>query len=346
MSNIQNKLRIKFVNNDVSLTNTNKSNTYKISFKNNNKFDNVKKDINKNTNFKINDKVVHNEEQITGTINFIGSDKISIIWDDGTRERFSKNELNQLSILSADNCSQTIENNKIDEVVETRKIQSNNHNDSSSKLSELDQLYNQAFSEMDDEYDDIIDANPNKLKEQMLKRQVDMMEKKMENKTINNIKEQSVNELISLMKDKNMINDSESEKQQRELIIKMTDSEFEKFKQDIINDAKPNEHTLTEAEKMLQKIKYGGPIIGDFNKSSNQSNSSFGFEATETRSLESVASKKTIVDEQSNGLNLDGFKNLQGLTKPLQVVSEQKSPRQNIADAISGLDWTTMTKMF
>ena len=54
-------------------------------------------------------------------------------------------------------------------------------------MSDLDKLYNQAFNEMDDEYDDIIDANPNKLKEQMLKRQVDMMERKIENKQINNI---------------------------------------------------------------------------------------------------------------------------------------------------------------
>lgn len=345
MSNTKNKLRIKFVSNDTELNKTNKSNTYKILFKNNNKFEKFKSNINKNIAFKINDKVIHNEEKITGIINFIGNDKISIIWDDGTRERFSKNEFNQLSIISVE------DNNKNDNIIvkndditETRKIQSNQHNESSSKLSELDKLYNKAFSEMDDEYDDIIDANPNKLKEQMLKRQVDMMEKKIEDKKINNIKAQSVNELISLMKDKNMIHDSESEKQQRELIIKMTDSEFEKFKQNILNDNKSNEPQLTEAEKMLQKIKFGGPIIGDFDKSTTLSNNNF--ESTETRNLESVASKKISVEEQSNGLNLEGFKNLQGLTKPLQVVSEQTSPRQNIADAISNLDWTTMTKMF
>lgn len=348
MSSVKNKLRIKFVNNNTQV-NTNKSNTYKIALKNNNKFETVKSNTiaienNTDSNFKINDRVIHNEEQITGKISFISSDKVSIIWDDGTRERFSKNEFNQLSIIPTETntITETINDNK-DEVVETRKIQSTKNTEPSA-MSDLDKLYNQAFNEMDDEYDDIIDANPNKLKEQMLKRQVDMMERKIENKQINNIKEQSVDELISLMKDKNMINDSEHEKQQRDLIINMSDSEFEKFKQDIINGNKKNEHQLTEAEKMLQRIKYGGPVIGDFSSQSGQFNNNFS--SAETRSLESVASKNISTNEQSNGLNLDGFKNLQGLTKPLQVVSEQKSPRQNIADAISGLDWTTMTKMF
>lgn len=343
MSSVNNKLRIKFVNNNTQV-NTSKSNTYKIALKNNNKFETVKSNIdNTISDFKISDRVIHNEEQITGTISFIGNDKVSIIWDDGTRERFSKNEFNQLSIISTDinTITETINDNK-ENVAETRKIQSTKHAEPSA-MSDLDKLYNQAFNEMDDEYDDIIDANPNKLKEQMLKRQVDMMERKIENKQINNIKEQSVDELISLMKDKNMINDSEHEKQQRDLIINMSDSEFEKFKQDIINGNKKNEYQLTEAEKMLQRIKYGGPVIGDFSNQPGQFNNDF---STETRSLESVASKNITTNEQSNGLNLDGFKNLQGLTKPLQVVSEQKSPRQNIADAISSLDWTTMTKMF
>lgn len=351
MSNIQSKLKIKFVNNDLKTNKQNKSNTYKIAFKNQNVFEKeveLINDSNTNVEFKINDMVIHNEEQIIGKVNFIGSDKLSVIWNDGTRERFSKNEINQLSIytnidVNINNENQVIKENA--DNIKTRKINTDKK-ESISQLSEIDKLYNQAFNDMEDEYDDIIDANPNKLKDQMMKRKTDMIEKKIETKQINNIKEQDVNELISLMKDKNMI-DSSIEKSKKEEILNMTDKEFDKLKQDVIS-GKINmvEPQLSEAEKMLQRIKFGGPVIGDFNDSkistSMNLNETRSLSGGNQRNIETTASKI----EQPNGLNLDGFKDLQGLTKPLQVVSEQKSARESIADAISSLDWTTMTKIY
>ena len=48
---------------------------------------------------------------------------------------------------------------------------------------------------------------------------------------------------------------------------------------------------------------------------------------------------------QNSNLNFDGFKDLKGLTKPIQVIAEQKTPSQSIAEAMSSLDWTILTKL-
>lgn len=346
MSNIQNKLRIKFVSNDLKNSNKQKSNTYKIAFKNNNVFEKKEvKEVKEDFKFKVNDKVIHNEEKIIGKISFVGNDKITVIWSDHTRERFPMSQINELSIYNDEN-QVTLKEETEEILIETRKVSNTPKIESTPVLSEIDKLYNQAFSEMDDEYDDIIDANPNKLKEQMIKRQVDMMEQKIENKQISDIKKQSVEELISLMKDKNMITDDETEEIKRQEILLMSDPQFERFKKQVISGKVTLEPELSEAEKMLQRIKFGGPVIGDFSKSPSSysgSNETRSLSGGQTRSLETVASKN---ESFNNGLNLDGFRDLQGLTKPLQVVSEQKSPRQNISDAISSLDWTTLSKMF
>ena len=59
----------------------------------------------------------------------------------------------------------------------------NKHSNEQNK-SELDKLFEQAFDEMEDTYDDIEDANPNKLENQKLQRKIDTLEKKIEDDKI------------------------------------------------------------------------------------------------------------------------------------------------------------------
>ena len=352
--------------------------SFKINLKT--KHNIIQDNIEKNTHqYKVNDRVKHKEEGITGKVNFVGKDTICIIWDDNTRERFAINNLNNLAYI--DNVEEMVspltnqsnETNKLVKKINTTEDNSSNidnvnledlnnsvienkHSNEQNK-SELDKLFEQAFDEMEDTYDDIEDANPNKLKNQKLQRKIDTLEKKIEDDKIANVKESAINDIIQLMKSKGMIKDSEGEKIQRDNLLKMDDTGFEAFKTAILSmDNKKNIVEPTEAELMLQRIKSGGPIIGDFGGSSDLS---ADFNDSPTRDLQSLASSNTrdinslinnqSIDNQfkpqSSNLNFDGFKNLKGLTKPIQVIAEQKTPSQSIAEAMSSLDWTILTKV-
>lgn len=295
--------------------------------------------------FKLNDKVRHIEEGITGTVKFVG-EKVSVLWDDGSRERFALADLNQLAYVDDTETEVSPLTNQMggtepllkSEPVETKvnpKVEKIKQK--VEPKSELDVLFEQAFDDMEDQYDDIEDANPNKLKEQSLQRQVASLEKKLDDTKIANIKEKAINDMISLMKDKGIITNSETEKIQRESIAKMDDTGFESYKSAILsmgNNTQKENPEMDEAEKMLQRIKSGGPVIGSFDKNA--------VDKTPSRDLTSLASTK----EKQPNLNLEGFKDLQGLTKPIQVIAEQKSGRQSMAEAIAELDWTTLSKQF
>ena len=353
MSNFSN-FKIKAVEKCNTLS-SNNTTTFKIDLRY--KSNSIKKNV--TVQFKVDDKVKHKEEGIIGKINFIGKDKLSVIWNDGTRERFALNDLSELAYV--DDVEEMVspltnQSNETDKLV--KKIQDTQINNEDSNTidkssdeqnkSELDKLFERAFDEMEDTYDDIEDANPNKLENQKLQRKIDTLEKKIENDKIANIKDSAIKDIIELMKSKGMIKDSEGEKIQRENLLKMDDVGFEAFKTAILSIDKNKKKQVepTEAELMLQKIKSGGPIIGDFNSSSAISNSI----DSPTRDLKSLNSSnvmdKTASSKQNPNLNFDGFKDLQGLTKPIQVVAEQRTPSQNIAEAISSMDWTTITKVF
>lgn len=310
---------------------------------------------NKEFDINIGDNVRSKVDSLTGTIQSFDSNKIIILWDDNTRERFSYiNFYNDMEIYKKDIIDKKDVINENVEEIETRKIipQQNNVGVKEEK-SELDNLYDLAFNEMEDEFDDIIDANPNKLKEQRINRQINSMERKIEEKKINNIKEKAVNEVISLMKEKNMISNNSTERLKKEELLKMNDIEFENFKESILNNSINSEPKLSEAEMMLERIKNGGPIIGGFDKNTVSSSVNRG----ETRTLSGrtnelydsnnqVSEMTREASSEGPKLNFDGFRNLQGLTKPLQVPNEQKSMKENLSTAIADLGWTTVSKIY
>lgn len=359
----ESRLKIKVVDSSIK-ENVNESTNYKVQTKSQMLNNNIKVSIKQNVSnvtptnnlikFKIGDNVKHIEEGILGTIKFVSNEKVAVLWEDGSRERFASLDLNQLAYVDYSEMQVSPLTNQMGgtetfiKPLESPSINDNVFMNTESpiiknkpeKKSKIDDLFDSAISEMEDNYDDIEDANPNKLKEQSLKRQVATLEKKLEDSTINNIKDKVVNEIVSLMKDKKMIADDASEKLQRESIAKMDDVAFESYKNAILSiDEKSikKDVELNEAEQMLQRIKFGGPIVGSFDDSKISSNDSSG-----SRDLHTIGNKNNNSNSQ---LNFDGFKNLTGITKPLQVVAEPKSPRQGIADAISQMDWTTISKM-
>lgn len=341
MNSSNSRLKIKVVPSDnvVTSNNSNIKSTYKISF--DNKKDQIKVPIEKkiNIDFKLGDSVRHIDEKIIGQVKFINDEKMAILWEDGSRERFAINDLDQLEHFI------DLQEQKIDEI-ETinsdneikRDITKNVSINKQINKSSVDDLFDKALSDMDDQYDDIGDGRPQSV--MSLEKKVNKLEKQIEDNKIKDIKEKAVDEIISLMKDKKMLLTDEAEKIQRETILRMDDECFESFRNSLLKQSpkKDQKVKLTDAEIMLQKIKAGGPIIGgpitgDFNDGDSGS-----------RDLSSIASNKKMPVE--NNLNFEGFKDLKGLTKPLQVVNKQTSPRQGISEAISSIDWTTISKMF
>ena len=344
------KIKIKVVSNitEQNLLN-NKNNIYKIQLnqETNNKNNIVQNKINNELpnnikiNFKVNDTVKHKEEGIVGKVKFVNNEKIAILWNDGSRERFSLSDLEQLAYVDdSENQVSPLTNQlggteKINLNEQVNQYNNMDNLDFKSKSSPIDDLLQKALNELDDEYNDIEDGNPNKLKEKALERKVNSFNKKLEDNKINDIKEKATNEIISIMKDKGLIANNDMETLQKESIMKMDDSSFESFKTAILSMKSNNANNViencTEAELMLQKIKTGGPIIGSPSKYSIDSESS-------SRDLHSLAELKPK-------LNLDNFKNLQGITKPIQVISEQKTAQENMTDAIASIDWTVLSKI-
>lgn len=341
-----------------------------------------KEELNTKANlFKVGDIVQHMEEKIIGEIKFIGSEELSILWNDNSRERFNLNNLkniiayvpdlqqridplidNSSIIITEDLTKQDIINRK-DVIIEPEV--NDLYRPTKEKSSELDDLYSKAFEDMEDTYDDIEDANPNKNQLNFRKN------------SIQDIKEKATNEIIDTMRLKNLILSDLDEENERKKIAEMNDEEFEQFKNKIVKSNVRKEIIKTEAELMLEKIKNGGAIIGDFSSTSSTP-TGFGGEAGTRNLADAKASKseynqnyigefgedgfsldfgsdfadslnsntKIASKEEPKKLNFENFQNLQGLTKPVQIPAEQKSYKQNISDAIASMDWTTLSKIF
>lgn len=378
---------------DASTSNESKK-VYKINFgmKKSSSISNTNTNINKEPEikenlFKVGDMVQHVEEKIIGEIKFIGSEELSILWNDNSRERFNLNNLKNIVAYVPDlqqRIDPLIDNSSITTTESLTKQDIINRKDVVSEpeiddlyrstkenSSELDDLYSKAFEDMEDTYDDIEDANPNK--NQINARQ----------NSIKNIKEKAINEIIDTMKLKNLILSDLDEENERKKIAEMNDEEFEQFKNKIIKSNMRKEIVKTEAELMLEKIKSGGAIIGDFSSSISSTSTGSG-SGTGARNLSDVktASKsdydkdyvgnlsedgfslefgsdfadslnsttkeaaKNELKEEPKKLNLENFQNLQGLTRPVQIPAEQRSYKQNITDAIASMDWTTLSKIF
>ena len=330
-----NNLKLKVTSN----SNAKQKNVYKIKL--NKK---TSDDIQPIIQFKINDNVIHtSEKNLVGKIKFIGDNEISVVWNDGSRERFKGDCIKQLAYV--DYCEEVISpltnqmggTEPVTLQSEKTKIETKQNNDDKlyqqikTQPSNLDQLFENAFNDLDDTYDDIEDANPNKYTEDKIK-----------------------------------VNKSEATTQKT-----LNDT--------IENEAA--EKGMTEAELMLKRIKKGGAIVGDFTRELNKSpdrvkpgkqisgysgesqsrdltaiknspktydSNDMGFTVLSEDSAMSNA--KTITKHSDNQpscetieepkLNLDVFKDLQGIKQPLQIIAEQKTPKQNLTEAINSLDWT------
>lgn len=288
--------------------------------------------------FKVGDRVKHYEENLTGTIKFMGDSGISVLWDDNSRERFGN--CNQLKLLTE---SKLIE--KALDVIEEN-----------------------------------IDNNIQKIDIQTAKfeRKLNEIDHNKTNELNNKIKIIATNEIIDLAIRKGFIDEDDREIEYQKIIC-MSDEEYEIYKNEIldfeiqgeVSSTTSIEEPLTEAERMLKKVKNGGGIIGDFSKdvptTSNYSSESGkrslsdisdnkftfnnqytidSFEDQFTNILSShieQSQSKQVTASHKPKVELPGFENLQGLTKPIQIAKNTESGSSvNFGKLFSELNWTTI----
>lgn len=344
-------MKIKVKNTTKVQTNDNNKRLYRLNF-------------NKNTlvsnKFAVGNKVQHVDEKIIGTIKFIGSNEMSILWEDNSRERFPLNTSKLAYIPDIQKRIDPLVDESIiveqgetiqDRLMKNEVIEKPTREQLYNTNNTLDDIYNKALDDMNDSYDDIEDANPDK--------QINY-----------NIKEKVTEEIIETMKLKNMIT-AENEQAKRQEIKNMSDEQFELLKNEVINTPKKAIVEKTEAELMLEKIKSGGAIIGDFKTATTMTSKSFGSIDSNTRNLSDIkaASKNnynsdyvgelsedgfsldfgsdfnTPKQEEKPKLNFENFQNLQGFTKPVQIQNEQRTYKENINSKIAEMDWTILSKI-
>lgn len=177
--------------------------------------------------------VVHKEEKIKGKVAFVGSNKVAVVWNDNTRERFSLAEAKEsLEVINYVDTTQQ----QVDPIHTTPFPKTDD------KLAnDVDEIHARALAalEADEEDDDIEDGNPNKpqfdIEKAKLQRQVKTLESQVHNNTIDKIKQQAAYELVDLMQSKGLLSTTaEAREKQTKSILAMSDGEYENLKNDVI----------------------------------------------------------------------------------------------------------------
>ena len=175
--------------------------------------------------------------------------------------------------------------------------------------------------------------------------------------------------IVDLAIRKGMVDEDEREIKALELRA-LSEEDFETYKQQVQNEVSAKIETLdeeeddnlTEAEKVLAKIRKSGPIIGDFTNVNQPSTYDTGGFDSGTRSLKDIGSKKldytnikseeqlmqetmedisAKIQKQIVAKRKNPMANLKGLTKPIvQQQSQFEYGRNGLANKLSDLNWS------
>lgn len=254
-------------------------------------------------------KVRHKEEGIIGEIKFIGQEKVAIVWEDNTRERMSLNEAkNSLEYIDD---IQTL-------VAPTSSQMSYNPT--------VNNLLDKAIAALDEEEDEdlievgsieaVVESGTIDLEKIKMQRTINDLEDKLTTKKTVSLKEKIANEIVGLAIDKGII-DADDVDIEIQKVLSFNDEQFENYKAGILDyeidenivtsSFAPTQPNLTEAEIMLQRVKGGKGIIGDFSKEAKelkvhasaipQTMSNMASSSSEKRTLAELKDEKFTFDK-------------------------------------------------
>ena len=308
-------------------------------------------------------KVRHKEEGIIGEIKFIGSEKVAIVWEDNTRERIGFDEarknleyIDDIQSIVAPTTSQMSYNPTVNRMLD-QAIASLDEDESDDEIIEVGSVEGILISEKEFDIEKI-----------KMQRTINDLNDKLIGKKTDSMKEKVAKELVDVAIMKGIIDKDDLDLEIAK-IMSFDDVEFENYKtsildyetdgSEVISSYAPIQPEMTEAERMLARIKGNGGkgIIGDFSKELNvhasavpQTISNNVSSSAERRTLAEIKDDKftfakvnekiptfeeqfenilsaKINENQRNieasyieePIELPGFENLQGLKKPLRV---------------------------
>lgn len=290
-----------------------------------------------NIEFKVGDRVQHNEEQIKGRVQFIGKEKIAVIWDDKTRERFSIDEAKKsLIILNTNNTQNVIENevlnnieNNIEEEETIEKIKKK------AALELIDLMRTKKL---------IPDTEESKEKQLKIIMAMDDDEfEEFKNKVIANKIDSTDLALMNLdyEDDFSDILDGGEQAKLKEKILKAADKHAKVVDGILMGDTSLFDSGILKASELT-------PTIGDFSSQKVSENISVNISSSNTkRSLAEIQRNKTNNQQETRNPNLDfsGFKNLTGLTKPITIPSKEITAGNKFTEIFSDPNfWTILGK--
>jgi hypothetical protein len=225
-------------------------------------------------------KVRHKEEGIVGEIKFIGSEKVAVVWEDNTRERISFDEarknleyIDDIQSIVAPTTSQMSYNPTVNKMLD-KAIASLDEDELDEEIIEIGSVEAILTSEKDFDIEKIkMQRTINDLNDQLVEKKTDSMKEKIARELVD----------VAIMKG---IIDRDDLDLEITKVMSFSDSEFENYKTSVLDyetdgsivtsSFAPIQPEMTEAEKMLARIKNNGGkgIIGDFSKELNVSASS------------------------------------------------------------------------
>lgn len=283
------------------------------------------------TNLILGTKVKHKEEGIVGEIKFIGVDKVAVVWEDNSRERFSLAEAKE--ILDYVDNAQSQVSPLTPQISDKEEVESK-------FTPEVNDIMDMALAALEEEYDE--DGEPVHkvdLEKVKLQRENAMLKNAKLSTATEQMKERIAKEVVDLAVKKGMIDPDDVDQEVLSVML-LDDEGFNSYKQSIVEfeddgsqvTSSYDNHDMSDYEgmtkeemegmKLLKRIQNNGGkgIIGDFNK---------GVEM-ETKNKEDLIPKRSLADLGGEMPKLSWDKNAKEATK--QVVANQQSPTLQVAD--------------
>jgi hypothetical protein len=161
--------------------------------------------------FKVGSKIKHKEEGLIGEIKFIGAEKLSIVWNDNTRERMDFDEakksleyVDDIQTLVAPITPQISKDEEVKEAKLTPEV--NEVLEAGLKALDNDEISDDIIEDGYQEKFENISVDVEKVK---LQRKVNELEDKLTTKKTGNIKDKIAKELVDLAISKGMIESDE-----------------------------------------------------------------------------------------------------------------------------------------
>lgn len=333
------------------------------------------------TSFSVGMKVAHIEEGISGEVKFVNDKRVTVAWEDNTRERFSLDEAREFLSYVSD--AQT----QVSPTQTTPFPKQDLHPVVEKALTALE------GDEVEEETEKTAKIDIEKAK---LQREVNTLKNEVVSRNIQKVKEKATNELIDLMQKKGILGQSNEEvEKQFSTIMSMDDIAFEAFKGAILGVGSNKENEVDEIYALLEDnvdddieiedgqefakareemkkastpkrtvdgiemgdtsfFENGGlagfkGTIGDFSSGGSSSSPSTSSRQTETRNLASAAQKRTVQRtaserRENNSLDFSGFQNLQGITQPINIPAKETTAGTKFSELFSSMDWTVLSK--